>query len=266
MIGLLQRVSQASVLVEGETRAQALGVGDRILHSIRPGFSHGDRELCVTASIGVAFADTGRDDTGDDILRRADLAMYRAKNGGKDDVCVFDPTMHDAVEDRLRLSGDLRGALGRGELALHYQPIYGIKGEPLVAVEALMRWNHPTRGWVSPTEFIPLAEDSGLIVPLGAWALDEACRQLREWEDTVGNGTTQHLKVSVNLSARQLVDEGFPSLVAGTLARHGVAAPRWTGRSSGSWRCSSSARPRSRTVPSITRWPSKPRLRAATSP
>ena len=89
-----------------------------------------------------------------------------------------------------------------------------------------MRWNHPTRGWVSPTEFIPLAEDSGLIVPLGAWALDEACRQLREWEDTVGNGTTQHLKVSVNLSARQLVDEGFPSLVAGTLARHGVAAPR----------------------------------------
>lgn len=215
-----------AVLVEGETRAQALGIGDRILRCIRPGFTHGDQELFVTASIGVAFATAGRDDADGEVLRHADLAMYRVKHGGKDDLCVFDPTMHDVVEDRLRLSGELRGALERGELALHYQPIYGIKGEPLVAVEALMRWNHPTRGAVPPIEFIPLAEDSGLIVTLGAWALDEACRQLREWQDTVGNGTTDRLQVSVNLSARQLADDDLPTLVAQTLARHGIPAHR----------------------------------------
>ncbi|WP_345433916.1 putative bifunctional diguanylate cyclase/phosphodiesterase, partial [Modestobacter marinus] len=215
-----------AVLVEGETTTQVLGIGERILRSIRPSFNYGDRELFLTASVGIAFATPGPDGTSENLLRHADLAMYRAKNGGKDDLCIFDPIMHDVVEDRLAMSNELRGALDRGELSLHYQPIYGIKGEPLVAVEALMRWNHPVRGAVPPVEFIPVAEASGLIVTLGAWALDEACRQLRQWQDTPDTGTAGQLQVSVNLSARQLADDDLPHLVAQTLARHDIAPHR----------------------------------------
>jgi predicted signal transduction protein with EAL and GGDEF domain len=168
------------VLVEGETTAEALGIGERILRSIRPSFTYGDRELFLTASIGIAFATPEQNSTNEDLLRNADLAMYRAKTGGKDDLCIFDPTMHDALEDRLAMSNELSGALDRGELSLHYQPICDIKGDSLVAVEALMRWNHPVRGAVPPVDFIPVAEASGLNVTLGAWALDETYRQLRQ--------------------------------------------------------------------------------------
>jgi len=219
-----------AVLVEADTPAQALGVGERILHSMRPAFTHAGSELFLTASIGVAFAfaEPGADlqSTGDDLLRDADLAMYRAKRNGKDDLCVYDAAMHDDAEDRLRLDGELRGALGRGELLLHYQPIYGIDGYPLVAVEALMRWNHPTRGFIPPSEFIPIDETSGLIVTLGTWALDEACRQLRHWQDTAPDGAADDLQLSVNLSARQLADDALTALVAQALSRHGIAPHR----------------------------------------
>jgi hypothetical protein len=122
---------------------------------MRPAFTHAGRALFITASIGVAFAMADRESSGEDLLRDADLAMYRAKRNGKDHLCVYDPTMHDDAEDRLRLDGELRGALGRGELLLHYQPIYGIDGHPLVAVEALMRWNHPPANSSRPLSSSP---------------------------------------------------------------------------------------------------------------
>jgi diguanylate cyclase (GGDEF)-like protein len=215
-----------AVLVEADIPAQALGVGERILRSMRPAFTHAGTELFVTASIGVAFATPDHESTGEDLLRDADLAMYRAKRDGKDGLCVYDRTMHDDAEDRLRLDGELRGALGRGELLLHYQPIYGIDGHPLLAVVALMRWNHPTRGFIPPLEFIPIAETSGLIITLGTWALNEACRQLRNWQDTAEDGAADDLQLSVNLSARQLNDDNLPALVASTLARHDIAPQR----------------------------------------
>jgi diguanylate cyclase (GGDEF)-like protein len=209
-----------AVLVDSDTRAHALGVAERILRSMRPAFRHAGRELFLTASIGVAFADRGA--TAEALLRDADLAMYRAKNGGKNDVCVYDPSMHGEAQERLGMESGLRAALQRGEIGLHYQPVYSLDGTTLVGVEALMRWHHPQRGTVAPTEFIPVAEQSGLINTLGAWALDEACRQLREWRDTVGGDVAGDLRLSVNLSARQLADSSLPTVVAQALERHRI--------------------------------------------
>jgi diguanylate cyclase (GGDEF)-like protein len=209
-----------AILVDADSPGQALGVAERILRSMRPAFTHAGRDLFLTASVGVAFAD-GRAN-GPELLRSADLAMYRAKHGGKDRVCVYDPSMHGAADDRLRLEGDLRGALQRGELSLHYQPVYSLDGTSLVGVEALMRWDHPERGMVPPMEFIPLAEQSGLIGALGAWALDEGCRQLRHWQDTVAGAVATELKLSVNLSARQLTDSALPTVVSEALKRHRI--------------------------------------------
>ena len=212
----------AVVVAGGEAAGRR--TAERVLEAIRPAFPHGDRELFLTASIGVASASGSATGAGD-LLRHADLAMYRAKNAGKNDVCVHDAASHDAIEGRMRLATDLPGALERGELVLHYQPVHSIRGgRSVVAVEALMRWQHPTMGQVPPGDFIPLAERSGLIVPIGAWALDEACRQLHEWDDQLGDGSD--LQMSVNVSARQLTEGGFPAMVAQTLTRHGVAAGR----------------------------------------
>ena len=219
-----------AVVVRGGA-ADASRVAERILAAVRPAFRHAERDLFLTASIGVASTAQAPTDTpgattdatarAEDLLRHADLAMYRAKHGGKDAICIHDAASHSAIEDTMRLATDLPSALDRGELVLHYQPVHTIDGQDLVALEALMRWEHPTLGLVPPGSFIPLAERTGLIVPLGAWALDEACRQLREWRDLLDEPA---LQVSVNVSARQLADAGFPDLVARTLARHGIPA------------------------------------------
>ncbi len=219
-----------AVVVDGDA-AESSRVAERILAAVRPAFRHADRDLYLTASIGVvsnseATADAGSDaaSRGEDLLRHADLAMYRAKYSGKNAFCVHDAASHSALEDTMRLATDLPGALERRELVLHYQPVHTIDGQALVAVEALMRWEHPTLGLVPPGSFIPLAEKTGLIAPMGAWALDVACRQLREWRDLLGS--EQVLQMSVNVSARQLADEAFPDMVAQTLARHGIPAGR----------------------------------------
>ncbi|MDT0275908.1 putative bifunctional diguanylate cyclase/phosphodiesterase [Blastococcus goldschmidtiae] len=210
-----------AVVVPGDA-PEGQTVAERVLEAFRPAVHHADQELFLTASIGVATA-SGSAGAAEDLLRHADLAMYRAKNGGKDAVCLHDTASHDALEDRMRLATDLPRALQRGEFVLHYQPVHAIDGQAVVAVEALMRWEHPTFGLVLPGFFISLAEKTGLIVPLGAWAIDEACRQLREWHDLLGDDT---LQMSVNVSARQLADEDFPGLVARTLVRHRIPAGR----------------------------------------
>jgi predicted signal transduction protein with EAL and GGDEF domain len=139
------------------------------------------RKGAVTASIGIAAGDGEASE--EDLLRNADLAMYRAKSAGKNCSRTFSTEMYEEARSREELLADLREAVGRGELRLHYQPTVQVStGEP-VGVEALVRWQHPTLGLLGPEQFIPLAEQTGLIVPIGRWVLDEACRQAATWED-----------------------------------------------------------------------------------
>ncbi len=214
-----------AVLMESDSAELVHEVAERILQGMRPAYSYGERELFLTASVGVALAGAGAM-TSTELLRDADLAMYRAKETGKNSVCVYDATMHCDAQEQLHLESELRHALERSEFTLHYQPIYGIDGSPLVAVEALLRWNRSGQGLVPPGRFIPVAEATGLIVGIGAWVLDEACRQLRDWETTLGAHAATELQMSVNLSARQLSDDALVTLVQQALDRHGIAPHR----------------------------------------
>jgi EAL domain-containing protein (putative c-di-GMP-specific phosphodiesterase class I) len=147
--------------------------------------------------------------------------MYRAKSKGRGRHEVFVPEMHRAAIERLDLEADLRRAIHRDELVLHYQPIVDVRTGRLSGVEALLRWNHPSRGLTAPDVFIPLAEDLGLIDELGAWVLDTACTQAKAWQRLQGPGE-EPLKLSVNLSPRQLRDDGLVDGVARVLARSGL--------------------------------------------
>ena len=152
--------------------------------------------LRTHASIGIAV---GLRSTGADLLRDADVALYEAKAAGKDCYVVFAPEMQMAVQDRLELEMDLRRAVGTDQLFLVYQPTVDLRTEVITGVEALLRWNHPTRGLVMPDAFIPIAEETGLIVPIGRWVLAEACRQAAAWHEQ-GHA----LSMAVNVSGRQL--------------------------------------------------------------
>jgi len=181
-------------------------------------------EVFVTASIGIALSD-GTTDTPETLLRNADAAMYRAKDRGRDRAELFDaPTHHRAVES-LRTGSALHRALERGELRVHYQPVLDMSTMRLVSFEALIRWQHPERGLVAPGEFIPLAEETGLIVPIGLWALEEACRQTVRWH-RAGEQHGHKVSTSVNLSPRQLAEPALPNDVARVLAETGLH-PDW---------------------------------------
>ena len=149
-----------------------------------------------------------RYERGEDMVRDADTAMYRAKALGKARCEIFDTSMLAAVEQRLQLESDLRHALARNELRVYYQPIVTLSEGQLCGFEALLRWHHPTQGVISPDAFIPVAEETGLIVPIGNWVLQESCRQMRAWDREFPEYA--HLMINVNLSARQCMD---PNLV-----------------------------------------------------
>jgi diguanylate cyclase (GGDEF)-like protein/PAS domain S-box-containing protein len=176
------------------------------------------QERYVTASVGVSLTGPvapGRDREPHALLRDADAAMYRAKELGKARCEVFDDSMRVAAMERLELEGALRTALDDGGLALVYQPQVSLPGGELTGVEALLRWQHPRHGTIRPEQFIPIAERTGLIVPIGAWVLREACRQLARWAPT-------DLVMAVNVSPRQLVDPGFATTVARAIDDAGV--------------------------------------------
>ncbi|MBV9412566.1 MAG: EAL domain-containing protein, partial [Acidimicrobiia bacterium] len=175
-------------------------------------------ELDLTASIGIAFG-RSPNERPETLLRDADAAMYRAKEQGRARHEVFDSTMHHKVTQRLQLATDLRRALPRGELRLHYQPQVSLADDRIVGVEALVRWQHPMRGFLAPIHFIPVAEESQLIVPLGGWVLAEACRQVARWRDEVPD---MRLKVNVNVSARQLGRVELIDTISSVLAETGL--------------------------------------------
>ena len=180
--------------------ADAARVAERIGEALREPFFLGRRERFVTASVGVGFGGRGGERPGD-LLRNADLAMYQAKAGGRNRHAVFEPGMGERVLQRLELEGELRRALEREEFTLHYQPKVSLESGEIVAMEALVRWEHPARGLVPPAQFVPVAEEIDLIAPIGRWVLTEACRQARRWHERFPRIPPP--KVCVNLSAKQ---------------------------------------------------------------
>jgi diguanylate cyclase (GGDEF)-like protein len=179
---------------------RALAIANRLRTAVAQPFQLQGREIVTSISIGVVVS-ADRYRRAEDMVRDADTAMYRAKELGKARCEIFDTSLLAAAEQRLGLEQDLRRALDRHELEVYYQPIVSLSEGRLSGFEALLRWNHPLRGLVSPAEFIPTAEETGLIVPIGTWVLHEACRQLRSWDQEFPSA--RDLVVNVNLSARQ---------------------------------------------------------------
>jgi predicted signal transduction protein with EAL and GGDEF domain len=196
-----------ALLLEDEgdaARAKVLAV--RLLKDLTAPFQIQGHEIFIRGSVGLAISPT-TEVTTDEMIRNADTAMYAAKAGGKGRVEVFQPFMHARVLQRFEVQAELQRALTREEFVVHYQPIIDFTSRTIGGVEALVRWEHPTRGLLPPIEFIGVAEDTGIIVPLGKWIMREACRQAVEWKSLQAGD----LWVSVNLSTRQLLE---PDLVA----------------------------------------------------
>lgn len=213
-----------TVLVEPAVdHATVLRVAERVQRELAQPIVVGDQEIVMTASIGVALAG-GSYKRPSELLRHADIAMYRAKAQGRGRLELYDTAMHRGLVDRLRLESELRGALSRGELELHYQPIVALDGVGLLGFEALLRWQHPDRGLVSPAEFIPVAEETGLIVPIGTWVLEQACAQLVAW--TASGFVDESVSVNVNLSARQFALGDLLAEVRAALQRSGLRPSR----------------------------------------
>ena len=191
-----------AILLSGMTDAtDAVRVAQRIQDALSQPFVLDKNSAFATASIGIALSSSGYDRP-DDILRDADIAMYRAKENGKARYEMFDHGMHARAVSRLQLESDLRQAIEQKEFCVYYQPIVSLQTGRLAGFEALVRWNHPRRGLVSPADFIPVAEETGLIVPIGEWVLNEACARVRQWQSD--SPSHRSLSLSVNLSARQV--------------------------------------------------------------
>ncbi len=206
------------LLPEIASEGAAAAVAWKVLESMQAPFKlDEEHEIHATVSIGIAlFNDT--DNSPEVLLRNADTAMFRAKDRGRNTYQFYDPAMNASMVERFELKNELRRAVEAGELELQFQPLLSIPDQRIVGAEALLRWDSPTRGSVPPDVFVPLAEESGLIVPLGRWILDRACREARIWHDA---GFSE-VRVSVNLSARQLVDDDLLSSVSRLLAECGI--------------------------------------------
>jgi diguanylate cyclase (GGDEF)-like protein len=209
-----------AILLDGiKDSSDAIKVAEKIEEELLLPFKLGRHEAFTSASIGIALSTTGYEHP-DDILRDADTAMYRAKDAGKACYELFDTEMHSRAVLRLNLENDLRRAIERQEFRAYYQPIMHLETGKVAGFEALARWEHPERGLVSPTEFIPVAEETGLIVPIGLWMLEEACRQMHEWH--CQSPANRLLTISVNLSGKQLMQPDLIREIEQILRRTGI--------------------------------------------
>lgn len=196
------------LLADVKDRDSATRVADRLQEELLLPFNLEGHEVFSAASVGIAFSSVGYDRP-EDLLRDADIAMYRAKAHGRSRYAIFQPGMHSKAVALLQIETDLRRAIERHELRLHYQPIVSLRTCQVTGFEALIRWVHPQRGMISPSEFVPVAEETGLITPMGWWVLQESCRQMQHWHEHFHSA--QSLIVNVNLSSKQfsphLVDQ-----------------------------------------------------------
>ncbi|HSK82395.1 MAG TPA: EAL domain-containing protein [Rubrobacter sp.] len=207
-----------AVLLETvENPSEVIRVAQRIAECLREPFTVDDHQVSASTSVGITLGTAHANDDPEGMLRKADVAMYRAKEQGPGSYAVFDPAMQTRAQERLKLEAELRRALEQGEFVLYYQPEVSLHNGSMVGFEALLRWQHPERGLLKPSAFVPFAEETDLITPIGRWVLEEACRQAKRWEE-------EHLPappatMQVNLSARQLARRGLPQTVEEALRR-----------------------------------------------
>jgi diguanylate cyclase (GGDEF)-like protein len=199
----------------------AKSLAQRLIKDFADPFPLSTGDVIITPSVGVAQAQGAIEAL--ELIRESDTAMYRAKESGGNRVAFYDTSLRERARARVAMEQALRGALGRGELSVHYQPIIDLAGEEIAGFEALMRWHHPDLGVVSPVDFIPVAEDTGLIVASGAWLMEDAARQLVSWQ-AGRDADLPDLHVSVNVSVRQLRDNALLDVVRGILDRTGLSA------------------------------------------
>ncbi|HEV3474283.1 MAG TPA: EAL domain-containing protein, partial [Actinomycetota bacterium] len=213
------------VLLEEADERVAKAVADRVMKSMERPILLVGHQMTVGVSLGIAVSEPEHTDV-DELLRNADAAMYMAKSRGKGRYEFFEPTMHTSARERLEAVGELRKAMDEQQFVLHYQPIVSLSDGTLTGVEALLRWEHPTRGTVQPMEFIPLAEETGMIVPIGRWVLEEACSQMSQWDRRVSRAP--EMTMSVNVSVRQLQEPDFVSDVEAALRAANLEPSRLT--------------------------------------
>ncbi len=207
----------AILQVSSAQPTSSIHLAERIIEIVAQAHQIDGHDVTVGASIGIAIALPGEMST-ENLLKSADLAMYSAKSEGRGTYRIFDPQMDAMVQTRRSMERDMRTALAQGDFELYYQPLVNLQTKQVTAFEALMRWNHKERGAVPPSEFIPVAEDIGLIVQLGEWALRRACTEASVWPEDV--------RVSVNLSPLQFSKGNLVSTVVSALASSGLAASR----------------------------------------
>jgi diguanylate cyclase (GGDEF)-like protein/PAS domain S-box-containing protein len=206
------------VIVPGHQERSMLGhMAQEIIASLSQPYSIQGTSVVIGASVGIALAPE-HGTSSEALIRNVDLALYAAKDAGRGCYRFYAEDLHAAAEERAELEQDLRDAIARGELELYYQPVVYAANEKIVGFEALMRWNHPRRGWLSPARFVPIAEDAGLIDRLGQWALRTACADLARWPRSI--------RCAVNVSALQFANPELPTIVANALAHSGVAPSR----------------------------------------
>jgi diguanylate cyclase (GGDEF)-like protein/PAS domain S-box-containing protein len=217
MCGRLGGDEFAVVIRDASDRNAVSSFADKVIRTLSQPYDVDSHKLYIGASVGSAMGP--RDGTTvEALMRNADLALYRAKDEGGGEHCVYEPTLHAEAEERRQLESALRFATEKGELLLHYRPVVNSRLETVVAFEALVRWQSKEHGFVSPAKFIPLAEDTRLIVPIGEWVMREACREAARWPE--------HIKVSVNVSGEQLLEPGFSKTVVRALSDSGLSANR----------------------------------------
>lgn len=206
-----------AVLIEDiEDRAQIDKITMRIQNMIKRPFHINEQEIYTSSSIGIAFCSTGYEQP-EDVMRDAEMAMYQAKSLGKANCEIFDQKLYSSRMGRLQLENDLGKALDHEEFILYYQPILDLNTERVIGFEALIRWNHSKHGIIYPADFIPIAEETGLIIPISEWILEEACRQINVWQKKYA---TDMLHMSVNVSAKQFLDVDFAAKVGWALHNH----------------------------------------------